>query len=258
MTKEVPSYCLKQMGNLLALAILLLSSSLFIHIKMSVPWALGLLWTAHLRYYTNLSGEDLLDTSDLLLFLNSSKGLICLWLFSPFLWCRVGYSRRNACHALKRGRLSGCSLKIKLCHSTCSIPLQRKPGWQEQRWRRVYKMQFYFKWNSNPTTRNKLVLHKAVAGKGEYIFQANCKSSGNSWLTICSSDIKEKEETLSSTNHIFKNFPILLPVFVLVQQIVYRNKTDLLYLFRRKCLLYNLLALVHSFIEKQQEKGFCV
>lgn len=71
------------------------------------------------------------------------------------------------------------------------------------------------------------------------------------------SDLKEKEETLSSTNHIFKDFPILLPVFVLVKQIVYRNKTDLLYLFRRKCLLY-LLALVCSFIEKQQEKGFCV
>lgn len=225
---------------------------------MSVPWALGLLWTAHLRYYTNLSGEDLLDTSDLLIFLKLSKGLIYFWLFSPFVWCRVGCPRRVACHALKWGRLSGYSLKIKLCRSTCSIPLRRKPGLQEQRWSRVYKMQFYFKWNSNPTTRNKLVLHKAVAGKGEYIFQANCKSSGNSWLTICSSDIKEKEETLSSTNHIFKNFPILLPVFVLVQQIVYRNKRDLLYLFRRKCLLYNLLALVCSFIEKQQEKGFCV
>lgn len=45
---------------------------------------------------------------------------------------------------------------------------------------------------------------------------------------------------------------------MLVKQIVYRNKTDLLYLFRRKCLLYNLLALVRSFTEKQQEKGFCV
>lgn len=42
------------------------------------------------------------------------------------------------------------------------------------------------------------------------------------------------------------------------QQIVYRNKTNLLYLFRRKCLLYHLLALICSFIQKQQEKGFCV
>lgn len=45
---------------------------------------------------------------------------------------------------------------------------------------------------------------------------------------------------------------------MLVKQIVYRNETDLFYLFRRKCLLYNLLALIRSFIEKQQEKGFCV
>lgn len=152
---------------------------------MSVPWALNLLQTAELGYYTNLSGEDLLDTSGLLIFVKLSKGLIYLWLFSPFVWCGVGYPRRDACHTLKWGRLSMC-LKIKLCHSTCSIPLQRKPGWQEQRWSRVYKMQFYFKWNSKRTTRNKLFLHKAVAGKGEYIFQANCKSSGNSWLAICS------------------------------------------------------------------------
>lgn len=99
---------------------------------------------------------------------------------------RVGYPRRHSCHALKWRWLSVCSLKIKLCHSTCSIPLLRKPGWQEWSWSRVYMMQFYFTWNSKRTTRNKFFLHKAVAGKGEYIFQANCESSGNSWLAICS------------------------------------------------------------------------
>lgn len=72
------------------------------------------------------------------------------------------------------------------------------------------------------------------------------------------SDRKEKEKTLSSINHILKNFPILLPVFVLGQQIVYRNKTNLLYLFRRKCLLYHLLADTLLFIQKQQEKCFCI
>lgn len=45
---------------------------------------------------------------------------------------------------------------------------------------------------------------------------------------------------------------------MLGQQIVYRNKTNLFYLFRRKCLLYNLLALICSFIQKQQENSFCV
>lgn len=63
---------------------------------------------------------------------------------------------------------------------------------------------------------------------------------------------------LSSINHIFRNFPILLPAFVFGQWIVYRNKINLLYLFRRKCLLYHLLALIPSFIQKQQEKGLCI
>lgn len=42
--------------------------------KMSVPWALDL-WAAHLGHYTNLSGEDLLDTSGLLIFLKLAKDL---------------------------------------------------------------------------------------------------------------------------------------------------------------------------------------
>lgn len=50
----------------------------------------------------------------------------------------------------------------------------------------------------------------------------------------------------------------MLPVFVLGQHIVYRNKTNLLYLFRRKCLLYHLLAFILLFIQKQQEKCFCI
>lgn len=33
---------------------------------------------------------------------------------------------------------------------------------------------------------------------------------------------------------------------------------NLLYLFRGKCLLYHLLALIPSFIQKQQEKGLCI
>lgn len=45
---------------------------------------------------------------------------------------------------------------------------------------------------------------------------------------------------------------------MLGQQIVYRNKVNLLYLFRRKCLLYHLLALIHLFVQKQQEKSFCI
>lgn len=45
---------------------------------------------------------------------------------------------------------------------------------------------------------------------------------------------------------------------MLGQQIVYKNKINLLYLFRRKCLLYHLLVLVHLFIQKQEEKGFCI
>lgn len=55
---------------------------------------------------------------------------------------------------------------------------------------------------------------------------------------------------------IFKSFPVLLAVFVLGQQTLYRNKTNLFYVFRRKWLLYYLLVLFHSFIQKQQEKGF--
>lgn len=158
----------------------------FPRIKISVPWVSDLLRAAHLGHFTNLSGGDLLDTSGLLLFLKLSKGLLYLWLFPPFAWHGVGYPRRDACRALKWGRLSVGSLKTKLCRSTCSIPLQRKSGWQEQRQSRVRKMQFYSKWNLKPTTRNKRFLRNAVVRKGEHIFQANCKSSGNSWLTIYS------------------------------------------------------------------------
>lgn len=230
----------------------------FPRIKISIPWASDLLWAAHLGHFTNLSGGDLLDTSGLLLFLKLSKGLLYLRLFPPFAWHGVGYPRRDACRALKWGRLSVGSLKTTLCPSTCSILLQRKPGRQEQRQSRAHKVQFYSKWNLKPTTRNKRFLRSAVVRKGEHIFQANCKIQEILGSLFIPSDIKEKEETLSSINHIFKNFPILLPVFVLGQQIVYRNKINLLYLFRRKCLLYHLLALVRLFIQKQQEKGFCI
>lgn len=63
------------------------------------------------------------------------------------------------------------------------------------------------------------------------------------------SDIKEKEEILSSTNLIFKNFPILLPVFVLVKQIYFIFSEESV------CYIICWLPFVHS-LKNSRKRAF--